>query len=404
MSAWNKLTLLLVCMTQMTVLPGSARGQQVDPDEGKPPAGNVATPALDAPPMIIHDPGSTEKYAARNRQAQGVASMAVAPGGRLWAAWYAGTTPNTIIERCDHAYTVVATSGDGGATWEEVLAIDPDGPGPMKAYDPQPWVDPDGKLWIIWHHTIPTRAFAMMADDGDKARPTWSEPRMITRGIILNKPVILSTGERMFSVAERVSGQISRMRAMLVEDGGSSFTDRGHVEIPYEEKPIEPMIVERKDGSLWMLLRTAYGIGESFSQDRGKTWTPLQPSAIRHTSSRFFITRLQSGNLLLVKHGQISERTEGPTQRRELMAFVSADDGVTWSGGLMLDERAPVSYPDGQQTAEGRIRIIWDYSRSREQEIWMATFTEDDVLSPSVETAARVQANRRLVSKGAMPE
>lgn len=34
------------------------------------------------------------------------------------------------------------------------------------------------------------------------------------------------------------------------------------------------MIVEKKDGTLWMLTRTFDGIGESFSNDDGRTWTP----------------------------------------------------------------------------------------------------------------------------------
>jgi hypothetical protein len=367
-------------------------GGGVDPDAGGGASGRMA---FDAAPMIIENPAATEGYAARNRSAQGVPSLAVAPGGRMWAAWYAGTTPNTIIERCDNAYVVVATSGDGGNTWKEVLAIDPDGPGPVKAYDPLPWVDPDGKLWIIWHHTMPPRAFAMIADDADADNPAWSEPRLITRGIMMNKPAILSTGEWMFPVAERITGQISHMRAMIVENGGDSFHDRGYAAMDYEgNQPIEPMIVEKSDGSLWMLVRTVYGIHESFSSDRGKTWSPLEPSPIKHTTSRFFITRLTSGSLLLVKHGQIDERTEGPTQRRELMAFLSDDDGVTWSDGLMLDERAPVSYPDGQQTEDGRIHIIWDHSRSRKHDILMASFTEDDIRSN-----ADIEA--KVISRGA---
>ncbi len=35
------------------------------------------------------------------------------------------------------------------------------------------------------------------------------------------------------------------------------------------------MVVERKDGSLWMLLRTSYGIGQSVSADGGATWSPV---------------------------------------------------------------------------------------------------------------------------------
>lgn len=60
--------------------------------------------------------------------------MAVSSGGRLWAAWFSGKTPEETIERCPHAYVLVSTSGDGGRTWKEVLAIDPDGAGSLEAY------------------------------------------------------------------------------------------------------------------------------------------------------------------------------------------------------------------------------------------------------------------------------
>jgi len=80
--------------------------------------------------------------------------------------------------------------------------------------------------------------------------------------------------------------------------------------------------------------------------------------------------------LLLVKHGPI-EKAIG---RSHLTAFLSKDDGRTWSGGLLLDERSGVSYPDGVQAEDGTIRIIYDYSRREAKEILMARFTEEDVL------------------------
>ncbi len=89
----------------------------------------------------------------------------------------------------------------------------------------------------------------------------------------------------------------------------------------------------------------------------------------------------------------------GRFQRRELMAFVSKDNGKTWSNGLMLDDRNGISYPDGQQTADGSIHLIWAFYHSKEQEIVMPTFREEDVLSASDEPAC-VKANRKLVSKG----
>ncbi len=52
-----------------------------------------------------------------------------------------------------------------------------------------------------------------------------------------------------------------------------------------------------------------------------------------HPTSRFFVRRLKSGALLLVKHGPLDKRVK----REQLTAFVSDDDGKTWQGGLLLD-------------------------------------------------------------------
>jgi hypothetical protein len=79
--------------------------------------------------------------------------------------------------------------------------------------------------------------------------------------------------------------------------------------------------------------------------------------------------------LLLVKHGPLDERT----RRERLMAFVSDDDGQTWQGGLLLDEREKVTYPDGVQATDGTIYVVYDYNRTPNGEVLMATFTEADV-------------------------
>ena len=157
----------------------------------------------------------------------------------------------------------------------------------------------------------------------------------------------------------------------------------------------EHMFVERKDGSIWCLSRAKSGIREAISTDRGRTWSPLEPSTIQHPCSRFFITRLNSGNLLLVKHGPIDEKIG----RSHLTAFVSKDDGKSWEGGLLLDERSGVSYPDGQQAADGTIYITYDFNRTRERHILFATFREEDALAGKpVTDAVRL---RQLVSEGA---
>jgi predicted neuraminidase len=156
-------------------------------------------------------------------------------------------------------------------------------------------------------------------------------------------------------------------------DGGRTWQQRGRARLP-QTNCDEHMVVERRDGSLWMLVRTAYGIGESVSIDGGRTWSPGGPSGIPHPVTRFFLRRLASGALLMVRHAPAAGR-----RRSHLAAYVSDDDGRTWQGGLMLDERPDVSYPDGTQSGDGRIFLIYDHSRAGAREILMAVFSEEDV-------------------------
>ncbi|HNX05294.1 MAG TPA: hypothetical protein PKI32_07310, partial [Opitutales bacterium] len=42
-------------------------------------------------------------------------------------------------------------------------------------------------------------------------------------------------------------------------------------------------------------------------------------------------------------------------------------------------ERKGVSYPDGQQAADGRFYLVYDYNRYSDRQILMAVFCEEDV-------------------------
>ncbi len=339
-------------------------------------------------------PPKLPDHATTNRAFQGIPSMAVAPNGRLWADWYAGVTPSE-----DHNnYVVVSTSGDDGKSWREVLVVDPDGPGPVRAFDPELWMAPTGRLYVFWaqaagHDGSVAGVWCVHTDTPDREQPQWSPPRRLTDGVMMCKPVVLKTGEWVLPASTwRATDSSARM--IVSTDQGRTWTLRGACNVPPDVRAFdEHIIVERNDKSLWLLARTRYGIGESISLDRGATWPDLTPSVIVHPSARFFIRRLKSGNLLLVKHGLIDQ----PTGRSHLTAFVSSDDGETWSGGLLLDQRSGVSYPDGQQADDGVIRVIYDFSRTDARHILMATFREEDVAAGKP-TSAAVRL-RQLVSE-----
>ena len=63
----------------------------------------------------------------------------------------------------------------------------------------------------------------------------------------------------------------------------------------------------------------------------------------------------------------------------------------------MLDERTGVSYPDGTQSPDGLVRVIYDHGRHEEKEILLEAFTERDVLAgrlASGDTRLRVPVSR----------
>ena len=345
------------------------------------------------PPKHLGPP--LPEHAVTKRALTMAPSITVAPKGRLWATFYAGVTPGEDLNN----YVVLSTSGDNGATWQEVLTVDPDAGGPVRAFDPELWVSPDGRLFFFWAQMERGRrnpghgVWCIETSEPDAAQPGWSQPRRIGDGVMMCKPVALSTSDWVLPISQW--GQEESAQFVVSADAGKTWNLRGGCHVPKDVREAdEHMFVERTDGSLWLLVRTKYGIGESVSADHGKTWPELKPSAIQHPTSRFFISRLATGNLLLVKHGPLDKRIG----RSHLTAYLSKDDGKTWSGGLLLDERAGVSYPDGQQTPDGLIRIIYDYNRTTDRNILMAAFREEDVAGgKNVSGAVKL---RQLVSKG----
>ena len=352
--------------------------------------GQESTEAFDplcAPPILKPVP---EKYADSQRGFQGISSLDVSQGDVVWACWYTDGP-----DECKDNYVLVAVSRDLGETWSKPLfAVDPDGLGPLRAFDPAIWSAPDGSLWLFFAlsdgHDGRWGVWGMKTANPQEAENAeWSEPKRLCDGIMLNKPTVDSTGRWLYPVSvwripcmwkpERPKydlGDLQNPDVFLSADGGASVSFLGHSHVPPDVSIFdEHHVVEMKDGSLKMFVRTTYGIGEATSADGGRTWTDVTPSAIKHTTSRFFIRRLKSGNLILVKNGPIDQ----DVGRSQMTAFLSEDDGKTWLGGLVLDERVGVSYPDGGQTADGTILVTHDYNRLNEREIYCHRFTEDDI-------------------------
>ena len=332
-------------------------------------------------------------HSASSRRHTGIPSIAVASSGRLWATWYGSPTGGEDSNN----YCTLATSADGGATWTDVLVADPDGIGPKRAFDPEIWAAPDGRMFWTWTERVsPLQSEAKHANAGCLAdpkhdrlmcvdfsgdampKPPYPQPRHIARGVMMCKPIVRNDGAWLFPSAHWTDAP----SACIYEskDAGKTFACIGGVTLPQKARVYdEHSVVQLTNGDLLAFIRTVRlaNCMESVSHDGGRTWEEPKKARINHTSSRLFLCKLKSGNLLLVKHGKIDE----DCGRRNLTAFLSRDDGKTWEGGLLLDERDNASYPDGDQAADGLIHVVYDHDRLGAQEILLASFTEADVLA-----------------------
>ncbi|MBI4976863.1 MAG: exo-alpha-sialidase [Spirochaetes bacterium] len=342
--------------------------------------------------MLLTDKNRLHDFYSDNRKWQGIPGIERTKKGRIFATFYSGGVTEELGNYC-----LLVTSDDDGRTWSEPVAVAYKGDD-YRCYDPCLWIDPLGRLWFIWSVMPEHAVWASVCDNPDAEELVWSTPRIIGNDIMMNKPTVLSGGEWLFPIAiwntgvHVVPGAVSHdeLRRSFVyrsTDNGQHFTRIGGADVP-ERTFDEHMVLELKDGRLLMLVRTAYGIGRSYSSDRGVSWTPGEDSGIKGPNSRFFIRRLRSGNILLINHHNFSGRNN-------LTAMLSRDECRTWEGFLMLDERQSVSYPDAVETDDGVIYAVYDRERGamysndvvpgqQAREILMARFTERDILAGKI--------------------
>ena len=350
-------------------------------------------------------PAHLTAYDSHHRRWQGIPSIEVTAGGRLFATLYSGGKTEE-----NGNFSVLLQSDDDGKTWSEPIAAVDVGT-EERAYDSCLWIDPRGRLWYVWAVMPNNRIEYVRCDDPDAETLHWSEIRQIPGDVMLNKPIVHTDGAWLFPTAvwkdhlttgsaggndgTKVTG--AHVYASL--DDGDTFAHRGTV-VARDRWFDEHMLLTKQNGDLEMFIRTSYGIGKAVSHDGGYTFDADTDSGLGGPNSRFYVGRLSSGNILVVNHYQFHKRDH-------LTAMISRDEGATFEGFLLLDERADVSYPDVKEH-NGSLYIIYDRERGAHyrpdrdyshaaREILFAKVTEQDILAGQLFTPASSLKN--IVSK-----
>ncbi len=146
----------------------------------------------------------------------------------------------------------------------------------------------------------------------------------------------------------------------------------------------ESTVEQMKDGRLWMLMRTNWGVfWETWSDNEGLTWKNFRPAKIDASSAPGILKRLESGRLILVwnrndlegkppsplKPGDgISSEVASSGNRAELSIMFSDDDGKTWSRPVVIaritdkSKTKTLAYPRFFEAQPGEIWITTTYA------------------------------------------
>jgi predicted neuraminidase len=123
---------------------------------------------------------------------------------------------------------------------------------------------------------------------------------------------------------------------------------------------IQPTILVHSPSSLQILCRTRQGvIAEARSQDAGRTWSRMTPTALPNPSAGIDAVRLADGRFLLVYN-------PSATSRGKLEVAISAD-GQTWRPLAVLEDAAAgeYSYPAMIQARDGLVHVTYTWKREK---------------------------------------
>lgn len=334
-----------------------------------------------------------------NRKFEQVPAIAASADGKvLYVAWYSGGAapgPGNFV--------TVSTSTDRGESWinDQLLVYPKMHSG--RIFDPALWRDHKGQVRLYFGSAKDSLVWdgfggvnsVELSMDGSKI--AYNAPKRLTDGVMSNKPIYVSSKKiALFPVYVDKPAKPGSSGVKYPENGAFVFSsdDKGFAKYSAIKLPDsirihdEPQLVEVSDGEFFALLRTTKGIYFANSSDFGKTWSEpnLFTASGPTTSSRFFIGKLASGNLLLVSNNS--------TTRNNMTASLSKDGGKTWPYQLLLDARENVSYPDADQTPDGNIHVVFDRDRTGAKDILYFRFTEEDILKGSKENVFKARVNK----------
>lgn len=222
-----------------------------------------------------------------------------------------------------------------------------------------------GEASVKWTDFILPTYTCRSTDDGK----TWEAPVKLSDpwcGCIHS--LIQMKSGRLVLVGQEIIPQWRHATVMWASDDLGKTWQRGDV-LDYgvgahdHAGSIEGSVIERADGSLYLLLRTESGfLWEATSKD-GLKWTGLKQTSIKSVTCCPQMARLADGRIALLWNAPPRHDLKNGSSRAELSLAFSSDETASWSTPVIV----AANYTPG-----GRVSYPYLYER-KPGELWITT-------------------------------
>jgi predicted neuraminidase len=197
--------------------------------------------------------------------------------------------------------------------------------------------------------------YKVSKDDGK----SWSEQMEIPDhflGPIKNKPERLDGGILLYPTSYETSQEWN----IYVEKSDQDLENWRKIEIDNQGfNAIQPTILFHGKGKIQMLCRSKEGkIVETWSEDQGESWSPVQATQLVNNNSGIDAVTLHNGNHLLV--------CNAIGKGRNKLSVLASNDGKDWKELVLEDQPiGEFSYPAIIEGKDGTAHLTYTYNRRK---------------------------------------
>lgn len=217
---------------------------------------------------------------------------------------------------------------------------------------------PDKKILLFYRHNLGGGNWKCMQAMSVDGSATWLNSTEMPPGIngpTKSRPQFLADGSLLCGSSQEKGAWTIHFERL--NSDGRTWTKTEDVKSEKLIEAIEPMLLPHPNRR-WQALcrpRTERKIVESWSEDDGRTWSPLSLTDLPNPGSSLDAIRLKDGRFLVAYNHSQTERTP--------LNIAISEDGKQWQAAMSLEVDKEVSTsPSIVQTGDGLVHI--GYSRA----------------------------------------